>query len=77
MFKNHHGKSLPAPIYQSDLRENRLNFYQSKNKAFKNSKKGTEKIESFPARDYVMQLIFLGTLMLFSMALVAGYAPGV
>ncbi len=75
MYKNHYGKALPAPMYQSDLRAKRRSQLTAKNTATEITQKDRTKLESYPARFYAYQLIVVGVLILFGIALIAGYAP--
>ena len=77
MYKNHYGKALPSPVYQSDLRKNRQKAYAVKNTATKITPKGGGSIESYPARFYAYQLIVIAVVMFFGLALIAGYLPEV
>ncbi len=77
MYKNHYGKALPDPIYQSDLRKNRSNWRRVKRTYNKATEKVRDCTDCYPGRAYVMQLIVIGGILLMSMAVIAGYAPTV
>ena len=76
-FKDQVRKSIPNQHFNNNLRTHRKNFFAVKGSIPKTTQKERCELESYPARFYAYHLIAAGVLMLFSVGLVAGYAPEV
>ncbi len=77
MFKDPNRRSLPNQSFLNRLRSNRNSLFAVKGTIPKTTQQERNQLESYPARFYAYQLITSGVLILFTVALVSGYAPEV
>lgn len=66
MYKNHHGRDLPAPKYQSDFRDNKINLSSKKSGFTGKRLNPTDRVDPYPIKALIQEQLFvLGILLLF------------